>query len=345
MIKEKYLDKKQIYLGRIDDNYLKKEGLIKNIDDTNIKNITRYIIGNYFDFSKSNNINVKDSELYKVIIPYDVTQGMLRGEFEFLKDKSGAQLAAIVDSKGKKMVANARLEKVDITIDKDITSKSINDLVMQNMLMDLSRKLDNIDMKLDKILKIQDDEIKSKFTTSINMYNQAMNCSDKNLKNGMIINIITELNSGMDRAYKSAISSIDIISKLPNNNILKNIIMANRFGRYSQENIVKELENLYNKVQLIYIGTSLLSSIYIELNEGDDVIKESTVYMNDLLNYFEVKSIFRFIDDKKTQKTLDASYDFIDSAKQTNKLIENKQDVFIEIRGKDILNIYKECND
>lgn len=335
------MDKKQIYLGRIDDNYLKKEGLIKNIDNTNIKNITRYIIGNYFDFSKSNNINIKDSELYKVIIPHDVTQGMLRGEFEFLKDKSGAQLASIVDSKGKKMVANARLEKIDIPIDKEITSKSINDLVMQNMLMDLSRKLDNIDMKLDKLLEIEDDKIKSKFTTSIKMYNQAMNCSDKNLKNYMIIDIITELNSGMDRAYKSAISSIDIISKLPNNDILKNIIMANPFGKCSQENMVKELENLYNKVQLIYIGTSLLSSIYIELNEGYDVVKESTVYMKDLLNYFEEKSIFRFIDDKKIQKTLDASYNFIESIRQTNKLIENKEDICIEIRGKDILNMYR----
>ena len=51
------MEKKQIYLGRIDDDYLKnvkKEGLIKNIDNTNIKNIATHMVGNYFDFSKSN---------------------------------------------------------------------------------------------------------------------------------------------------------------------------------------------------------------------------------------------------------------------------------------------------
>ncbi len=339
--------KKQIYLGEIDDSHLNninKESIIKNIENSNIKNITRYIIKNYFDLSKSNNTDIKSTELYKVIIPHDITERILKGELEFLKDKSGSQLASIIDSDGKKIVANARLEKADIPINNEIKHKSINDLAMQNMIMELSRKLDNIDMKLDKLLEIEDDKIKSEFTTSINMYNQAMECSDESLKRGMILEIITKLNTGLDRAYRSATNSIDTIFKLPDNKILKNFIMAIPLSKYSQENIVRELENLYNKVQLIYIGTGLLSSIYVELNQSDKVLKKSMVYITDLLNYFEEKDIFRFINDKNTQKTLDASHDFIKSIKETNELIKSRHDVCIEIKGEDILKIYKESN-
>lgn len=299
------------------------------------------MIVNHFELDNKTGIDIKESELYKLIIPNDIMERVLKGDVEFLKDKSGAQLAMLRDKSGRKIVANARLEKVDIDRNIDKSTKSINDLVMQNMILELSQKLDSMDIKLDKLLQIEDNKLKSKFTSSMSLYEQAMDYYNIRLKIDILTTLVKELNSGMDLAYKSAKDSIDIIYGLPNKNILRSLKMSIPGRKYSKENILKELDNLYNKAQLIYTGTILLSNVYLELGENERVINKSMLYLKNILKDIDSTEMYPYICDLKCQEIIESGFVVIDNMDINSRLIKNGSDVYINVYGKKILEMYE----
>ena len=115
--------------------------------------------------------------------------------------------------------------------------------------------------------------------------------------------------------------------------------MSNPVGKHSKENILRELENIYNKVQLIYMGTGLLSSTYIELKEEKNITNLSMSYLSDMLNYFEYRQIYGFIKNEKTQDVIESSFTMVDAINHSKELIDKKSDLCVEIKGIDLLRL------
>lgn len=328
-----------VVIGKIGEKVLENisSGDSQYIEE--VKKIVTFAIENFFPNDKD---KIDEFETYKLKIPKKILQKLFSDDLESLIGSPGGIIASIVDSKGQKLVEHKNIDNT-VTVLDNIKNINLTDLAMKSMMMQLSYNMDKLDIKLDKLLEREDDKLKSSFTSSINLYNQAVAYSEKNnnLKEQILVQAIKELNDGMALSYQVAIHSIDTLSELPQGKLKRSIKMMLPKAKYSQENMIIELDNLYRQIKLIYMGTNQLSKIYIEVDESENVISKSIEYMNNLLDYCEEKGVYRFIDDEQVQQILEECYNMRDSIKELGYLLESDCDTCIEINGKDILEIYK----
>ncbi len=165
-----------------------------------------------------NNIKegMKEVEELIVIIPPDIEEGIKKGIYEYMNNtqEDGVVKAVIRDAVSKKIVSipDIKIEKTCQGINQEEMFSSIQSASMQDMIREISEKMEYISENLDFVLQGMENDRIALYYSAEKQYKDACLIQDEHLKKYMIASSIKTLTDSISMMEESASASINKLS-------------------------------------------------------------------------------------------------------------------------------------
>lgn len=302
--------------------------------DANLKQIVNSFrnVPSFIEALKS----INKDDLYKIIIPEEVSEKLKDGSAKWNFDKTGLQLPTISNQDGS-IICQVRLEEI-----KPDYFSNLNNIALQSTLADILNQLEELNEQVLNVLQGQHSDRIGIIKGAEETYKQALLIKDSDTRKHLLTQAITKLNIGRSQLIESLDNKTKFIDKLPKSPF--QITYKSLFKIFNSEKVERNFLELQSIFENIISSTSYIALAYEELGELHSLeeslnplrncIRDYSYKMNIVKDYIPYNPKFEYENAwyKNPEKTIER-FDSHFTARNTkkNKYIE------IQVSGEQLL--------